>query len=87
MFVADFLGVSNLMDADRRTAARTSLPGDGGRLRARRAARQDRRHAAPSKVMIRPERVQLEEPHESSGANRIPGMVERARLPGQLRAR
>jgi spermidine/putrescine transport system ATP-binding protein len=74
-FVADFLGVSNLM----------SVTVDGGSddsctvrlgeftLAARRGdigARGERR------VVIRPERVRIS-PYEESGANRVPGMIER----------
>ncbi|MFL5797797.1 MAG: ABC transporter ATP-binding protein [Actinomycetota bacterium] len=74
-WVADFLGVSNLM-------AGVAGPGGGGDCR---IALGDFELAAASgdidalgevKVMIRPERVILE-PHGSTGPNRIPGMVER----------
>ena len=75
-WVADFLGVSNMMDgrADGHTA--------DGACRVRvgdfefRAERGDVSASGPVKVVIRPERVVLE-PHGTEGENRIPGMVER----------
>jgi spermidine/putrescine transport system ATP-binding protein len=76
IFVADFLGVSNLMDATARGAAdgycrvvvgRFELEAGGGSSDV----------TGPAKVVIRPERVELE-PHETDpGPNRLPGMVER----------
>jgi len=75
-YVADFLGVSNLMEAyaggedaggacrirlgDFELAAEQGITGCTGAV----------------KVAIRPERVRIE-PYETSGANRIPAMVER----------
>jgi spermidine/putrescine transport system ATP-binding protein len=76
LFVADFLGVSNLMDA-LSTGAR-----DGGcrvvldqfELEARGGGSDV---TGPAKIVIRPERVELE-PHQAPpGPNRLPGMVER----------
>jgi spermidine/putrescine transport system ATP-binding protein len=75
LFVADFLGVSNLMSAEAKGAqnggCRVVLDsfeleaGGGGNV------------TGPAKIVIRPERVELE-PHGSpSGPNRLPGMVER----------
>jgi len=76
VFVADFLGVSNLLSAE-------SLGRDGNgcllqiaerRFRAERgevAARGD------LKAMIRPERIGVE-PHGAEGDNRLPGLVERS---------
>jgi spermidine/putrescine transport system ATP-binding protein len=75
-FVADFLGVSNLM------AARADGPGGDGRCGVRlgqfqlQAERGDLAARGPVKLVIRPERVRLE-PYGSSGENRLPGMVER----------
>jgi spermidine/putrescine transport system ATP-binding protein len=76
LFVADFLGVSNMIhataegrDADGcvvRVGERT-LHAGCGQMDARGEVR----------VMIRPERVRVEE-HGATGANRIPGMVEHA---------
>jgi spermidine/putrescine transport system ATP-binding protein len=74
-FVADFLGVSNLLEVDAR---------DGGsddcvvRLadRALVAGSGETGARGPLKVMIRPERIRLE-PQDSAGENRLPGMIER----------
>jgi spermidine/putrescine transport system ATP-binding protein len=76
VFVADFLGVSNLM-----TAIASGPCGDG-RCRLRLgafdvgAARGDCRITGRAKITIRPERVRIE-PHGASGENRIPGVIER----------
>lgn len=75
-YVADFLGVSNLMDA------RCEGGTPDGRARVRLgefevvAAKGDVHARGPVKVTIRPERIRLEE-HGSTGENRVPGMVER----------
>jgi spermidine/putrescine transport system ATP-binding protein len=76
IFVADFLGVSNLLGAtavgqdgadctvkigDRTLRARLGAPGARGEV----------------KVMIRPERIAVE-PHSNTGEERMPGMVERS---------
>ena len=74
-YVADFLGVSNLMPA------KASGKGDGGckvhlgefELVAGKGEEDARGDA---KIVIRPERVQLLE-HGSTGENRVPAMVER----------
>jgi spermidine/putrescine transport system ATP-binding protein len=76
VFVADFLGVSNLM------MAVAQGPDSKGRCRVMlgsfelRAGRGEGSMSGNTKITIRPERVRLE-PHGSSGENRIPGMVER----------
>jgi spermidine/putrescine transport system ATP-binding protein len=76
VFVADFLGASNLMDA---TAKGTS---DGRCLVAVERFELEARGGGsdvtgPAKIVIRPERIELE-PHGSpAGPNRLPGMVER----------
>ncbi len=75
-YVADFLGVSNLMDAhadgaDTRGHAKLRL----GEFDLS-AARGDTDALGAVKVVIRPERVHLEEAG-SGGENRVPGMVER----------
>jgi spermidine/putrescine transport system ATP-binding protein len=75
-YVADFLGVSNLMDAeakgaDGRGKCRISL-GEFDLL----AAKGDVEARGPAKLTIRPERVVLE-PYGTTGENRVPGMVER----------
>ena len=76
LFVADFLGVSNLMDA----MARGSVDGrcrlEVGRFELE-AGGDPSDVVGPAKLVIRPERVELE-PHEAdSGPNCLPGMVER----------
>jgi spermidine/putrescine transport system ATP-binding protein len=76
LFVADFLGVSNLMEATATGAANgmCKVALQHFEFEAR-AGEEDVR--GPAKVVIRPERVELE-PHGSpSGPNRLPGMVER----------
>jgi spermidine/putrescine transport system ATP-binding protein len=75
-YVADFLGVSNLMDAradgaDPNGRARIQL-GDFELI----AERGDTDARGDVKVVIRPERLRLEETG-AKGENRIPGMVER----------
>jgi spermidine/putrescine transport system ATP-binding protein len=76
VFVADFLGVSNLLTGE-------AVGPDGGActvrvgdrmLRAQQGAVEARGEV---KVMIRPERIGIE-PHATSGEERLPGMVERA---------
>jgi spermidine/putrescine transport system ATP-binding protein len=75
VFVADFLGVSNLMQVRAEGA-------DGGACRAKlgdfalRAGCGEIAQQGETHVVIRPERVVIE-PYESSGANRVPGMIER----------
>src|SRR5260370_5084338 len=70
-YVADFLGVSNLMSA---------LGDGGGRVRLGDfqlvAARGDTGARGRIRIVIRPERVHLED-HGTPADNRIPGMVER----------
>jgi spermidine/putrescine transport system ATP-binding protein len=76
VFVADFLGVSNLMDA----VASGSDP--TGRCKVKiggfdcYAGRGSAHATGTTKVTIRPERVRLE-PHGTGGENRIPGTVQR----------
>jgi len=75
-YVADFLGVSNLMDA------RAEGADAQGRARLRlgefqlSAARGDTDALGDVRVVIRPERVGLEDAG-ATGENRVPGMVER----------
>jgi spermidine/putrescine transport system ATP-binding protein len=75
-FVADFLGVSNLMDATVTTGSTSGacvrldhgieVEAQAGDLVAR----------GPVKVVIRPERVRIE-PAGADGPNRVPGMIQR----------
>jgi spermidine/putrescine transport system ATP-binding protein len=82
-YVADFLGVANLM------AAHAEGPAGEGRCRVRlgefrlEAGQGDTAARGEVKVVIRPGRVRLE-PHGSAGANRMPGMVERLVYLGPL---
>jgi spermidine/putrescine transport system ATP-binding protein len=77
-YVADFLGVSNLMSA---------LGEGGGRVRLGdfqfTAARGDCTARGPIRIVVRPERVLLEN-QQTSGENRIPGMVERVLYVGSV---
>jgi len=82
-YVADFLGVSNLMDA------RADGGGMDGRARIQLgefelvAAQGDTDARGDVKVTIRPERVRIE-PHGTVGQNHIPGMVERVVYVGSI---
>jgi spermidine/putrescine transport system ATP-binding protein len=76
VFVADFLGVSNLLSGE----AVAGSPGEcalrvGERML--RAAQGDTRARGDVKAMIRPERIAVET-HGEPGDNRLPGLVERA---------
>jgi spermidine/putrescine transport system ATP-binding protein len=81
--VADFLGVSNLMDA------RAEGGGPDGRARLRLgefelvAAQGDTDARGDVRVTIRPERVRIE-PQGTVGANHIPAMVERVVYVGSI---
>ena len=82
-YVADFLGISNLMDAEA-----DGLDADGhAKVRlgefslAAGQGETDARGAV--KIVIRPERVRLEE-SSASGQNRVPGMVERVVYVGSI---
>jgi spermidine/putrescine transport system ATP-binding protein len=82
-YVADFLGVSNLMDA-----RADGLDADGrGKLRLGDfelvAGQGDTDARGDVKVVIRPERIRLEE-SGASGQNRVPGMVERVVYVGSI---
>jgi spermidine/putrescine transport system ATP-binding protein len=76
LYVADFLGVSNLMQATivstGTSACRVAL--DGYDLETRGT---DLDVTGEAKIVIRPERIELEEHGSPSGPNRIPAMVER----------
>jgi spermidine/putrescine transport system ATP-binding protein len=74
-FVAGFLGVSNLLDAEAAPdSGACSLKIGERTFRAEQGATQTR---GAVKAMIRPERIELE-PHDAPGDNRLPGLVERA---------
>ena len=74
-FVADFLGVSNLIDGE------ATADGDACALRVGEQVLRAEHGATDCrgtvKAMIRPERVGVE-PHGTTGVNRMPGMVEQA---------
>jgi spermidine/putrescine transport system ATP-binding protein len=76
VFVADFLGVSNLLAAD-------AVGPDGDACSVRvgdrtfRASQGAVEARGEVKIMIRPERVEIE-PHAVAGDNRLPGVVERS---------
>ena len=76
LFVADFLGVSNLMDAvaQRAGGGRSRVALDRFELEARGGGGNV---TGPARVVIRPERVEIEPHGAPSGPNRLPGMVER----------
>jgi len=77
-YVADFLGVSNLMSA---------IGDGGGRVRLGDfqlvVARGDTNARGQIRIVVRPERVRLED-HGTPGDNRIPGMVERVLYVGSI---
>ena len=83
-YVADFLGVSNLMEA------RAEGSDGDGRCRVRlgefelTAGQGERDARGDAKIVIRPERVRLEDAG-TAGANRVPGMVERVVYVGSTR--
>jgi spermidine/putrescine transport system ATP-binding protein len=76
LYVADFLGVSNLMEATVVSAGRGAcrVAVEGYELDTRGT---DRDVTGEVKIVIRPERIELEEHGSPSGQNRIPAMVER----------
>ena len=75
LFVADFLGVSNLLGADASADGEACSLRVGERTLRAAAGATDARGEV--KAMIRPERIAVEA-HGTSGDNRLPGMVERA---------
>jgi spermidine/putrescine transport system ATP-binding protein len=83
LFVADFLGVSNLVTVE---ATGTENGCCLLRLgeRTLRAEQGDVRARGEVKAMIRPERVRVE-PHGSDGPNRLPGMLEHVVFLGSFR--
>jgi spermidine/putrescine transport system ATP-binding protein len=82
-YVADFLGVSNLLDAE----AVGETPDGRCRLRAGDlellASQGHTSSTGPVKVVIRPERVHVEAPRKT-GENRLPGKVERVVYAGPI---
>jgi spermidine/putrescine transport system ATP-binding protein len=82
-FVADFLGVSNLIGAQAR-----GKDGNGCRIQIGERSLMAQQGAIDAqgtvKAMIRPERVRVE-PQNTPGDNRLPGMVEHAVFLGSFR--
>ena len=76
LYVADFLGVSNLMQATVVSAGTGTcrVAVEGYELKTRGTNRDV---TGDVKIVIRPERIELEEHGSASGQNRIPAMVER----------
>ncbi len=74
-FVADFLGVSNLMTVTAHGASTGRCKLSLGEFELY-ASNGDPSTTGETRMVIRPERVRLEA-HGSTGENRIPGMVER----------
>jgi spermidine/putrescine transport system ATP-binding protein len=79
-FVADFLGISNILHGD------AAANGSGDCLfrigdHTLRSARGETGARGSAKAMIRPERIGLEA-HGTEGENRVPGMVERSVFQG-----
>jgi len=76
-FVADFLGVSNLMDAQATGASGGGVALDLGSGIVAEARSGDVSARGTVKVVIRPERVTIEQTG-ATGPNRIPAMVTRS---------
>jgi spermidine/putrescine transport system ATP-binding protein len=81
-YAADFLGVSNLMDARAEGAT-----GEACRIKLGEfdllAGQGEADSRGDVKIVIRPERVQLD-PQGTTGQNRVPGMVERVVYVGSI---
>jgi spermidine/putrescine transport system ATP-binding protein len=77
-FVADFLGISNLMTAEAHGRSGAGCAVGLGEFRLE-AGRGDLDATGATKLVIRPERVRLEPRGftRTEGENRVPGMVER----------
>ncbi len=76
LFVADFLGVSNLMDATGRGSVDGRCRVETGRFELD-AGGGPSDVTGPAKLVIRPERIELEPHKADSRPNCLPGMVER----------
>jgi spermidine/putrescine transport system ATP-binding protein len=74
-YVADFLGVSNLLDVDVLEPDGDGVMVQFGELRLR-CADAGGHEKGPAKAVLRPERIGLM-PGGEQGPNRVPGMVER----------
>jgi spermidine/putrescine transport system ATP-binding protein len=78
-FVADFLGVSNILHGEAESNGKECVLRIGDQ--ALRAARGETAVRGDAKAMIRPERIALER-QDTPGENRLPGMVERSVFQG-----
>jgi spermidine/putrescine transport system ATP-binding protein len=76
VFVADFLGVSNVLSGEASAAGPDDCSLKVGE-RTLRAAQGTTGARGEVKAMIRPERIGVEA-HSASGENRLPGLIERA---------
>jgi ABC-type Fe3+/spermidine/putrescine transport system ATPase subunit len=74
-FVADFLGIANLLSGSAHGEERGFCRVRVGEFELR-ASRGHLTARGETKLLVRPERVGLE-PHQTQGENRLPGMVER----------
>ena len=74
-FVADFLGISNLITAEAQPAANGGCRLRVGEFTLTALVGETNLHG-PVKCVVRPERVKLE-PYDSGGEGRVPGIVER----------
>ena len=74
-FVADFLGISNLITAEAQPAANGCCHLRVGEFTLTALVGETNLHG-PVKCVVRPERVKLE-PYDSGGEGRVPGIVER----------
>jgi spermidine/putrescine transport system ATP-binding protein len=74
-YVADFLGVSNLLDVEVVSATSDGMQLRFGELTLMCAAHGDM-GVGPAKAVLRPERIRLL-PQQHVGPNHVPGMVER----------
>jgi spermidine/putrescine transport system ATP-binding protein len=83
LFVADFLGVSNLVPAEASGREGVSCMLRVGEV-AMRAVQGTVDARGPVKAMIRPERVRIE-PQGTTGENRLPGLVEHLVFLGSFR--
>jgi spermidine/putrescine transport system ATP-binding protein len=81
-YVADFLGVSNLMDADAAGVTDGGCKVTLGEFQLV-AGQGDADTAGDAKITIRPERVTIE-PQGTTGENRLPAMVERTVYVGSI---
>ncbi len=75
VFVADFLGVSNLMTVTVDSGNDRSCDVRLGDFELQ-AARGEVGRRGETRIVIRPERVRVE-PYDAPGPNRVPGMIER----------